>query len=111
MVFTKEQFFKEFVLSKEDLEMLEGATGITPERAIEIWELVKKTGVPEFYISDEKCYIQAIYDIIIDPDDEKEREEFPDVYLGLNPAEKTYAGYLLGLEQAFEIFNSVRPEV
>lgn len=104
---TKEKFFEEYLLSQEDLEKLEEATGIDPERARYIWKLVKSVGMDNFSDVHEKIYLEAIYDLGLEPDDEDERKECPDIYLDLKPIEKVYAGYLLAWEQAFEIFNSV----
>lgn len=101
--YTKEQFFEEFVLHKEDLDKLEDATGILPARAREIWKIVSKAGnVGLFDVIMPKSYIQAIYDLGLEPEDEEERKSCPDIYLGLDPVEKVYAGYLLGLEQTME---------
>jgi hypothetical protein len=59
----------------------------------------------------EKNYLQAIYDVGLDPDNEDERKDFPNIYLGLNPIEKVYAGCLLTWEQVYEMLNSVECKV
>ena len=110
---TKERFFDEFLLNQEDLEKLDDATGIKPERAREIWRFVQDAGTAEYSLVHEKNYIGAIYDLGLEPEGEnkkeceEERKECPGIYLGLAPIEKVYAGYLLAWEQAYGIFNSV----
>ena len=102
---SKEQFVEDILLNQEDLDNLELMTGISPDRAREIWKNIAKTGIEDFLL--EKNYLQSIYEIGLDPDNEKEKEEFPNVYFELNPIEKAYAGYLLGWEQAYEMLNSI----
>jgi hypothetical protein len=102
----KEKFFKEYLLNPRDLENLEDATGISPERAVEIYNITMKSGMKDSPDPNQKNYIQAIYDLGIDPEDEDERKKWPDIYFGLTPIEKVFAGYLLGWEQASEAFIS-----
>lgn len=104
----KEKFFDEFLLNQEDLENLEEITGIETDRARQIWEIIKKVGMEDFSITKEKSYLKAIYNLGVDPDDEEERKEYPDIFLGLTGIERVYAGYLLAWEQAYSIFISLR---
>lgn len=99
---SKEKFFNEYLLNSQDLENLEDATGISPKRAIEIFNIVRKAGTKDSTIPNQKNYIQAIFDLGIDPENEEERNRWPDIYFGLAPIEKVLAGYLLGWEQASE---------
>lgn len=97
---SKEKFFNEYFLNPQDLEHLADATGISSERAIEICNIVIKTGTKDSTIPNQKNYLQAIYDLGIDPEDEDERNKWPGIYFGLTSIEKVLAGYFLGWEQA-----------
>lgn len=99
---SKEKFFKEYLLNPQDLENLEDTTGISPKRAIEIYNIVRNAGTKDSTVPNQKNYVQAIYDLGIDPDDEDERNKWPGIYFGLTPIEKVFAGYMLGWEQASE---------
>jgi hypothetical protein len=97
---SKEKFFNEYFFNSQDLEHLEDATGISPERAKEIYNIVKKSGMKDSTFPNQKNYLVAIYDLALDPEDEDERSEWPGIYFGLTAIEKVLAGYLLGWDQA-----------
>lgn len=97
--YTIEQFMTEIVLCQEDLEKIQQETGLTPDRVREIWKLVRRTGIPEFSTEDERVHIRSVYEVALDPEDEEEREKFPNIYLNLSKLEASLASYLIGIEQ------------
>lgn len=96
---TVEQFMTEIVLCQEDLEKIQEETGITPDRIREIWTLTRGTGIPEFSTEDKRVHIRSVYEVALDPEDEEEREQFPNIYLNLSKLEASIASYLIGIEQ------------
>lgn len=81
---------KQNVLNDDFLNCLLGWVGITPERAFEIFEIVKKAGITEF---GNKSSIKAILDV----GDDKETDE----------VEKVFAGFLIAWREYWNTEKNV----
>ncbi len=102
---TKIPSIEDCLLHPLGLKYLEEISGISPERAIEIWKMI--IGL------DEKKYFQKIYDLIydlgLDPmDDEILERGWPTIYFGLDGVEKVFAGVLLGYILAEQLSECIR---
>lgn len=85
-----EECIKYNVLNKEFLDMIYGWVGISPERVMEIYEIVSKSGITDLK---EKSSIKSIVDIGLEPE--------------LDDIEKVFAGYLLAWNEYWDTGKNI----